>query len=57
MSSLDSVEDASTEATDVRSLEDDACLEGPFWTGRGAVGRVHSNTVNGRANDLSYRVK
>lgn len=36
MSSLESVEDAvlgeeaSAGATDVRSLEDDACLEGPF---------------------------
>lgn len=24
------------------------------WLGLGTVGRVHSNTVNGRANDLSY---
>jgi len=35
--------DASSEAPDVCSL-----------AGRGTVGRVHSKTVNGRANDLSY---
>lgn len=59
--SLESVEDAfvsedvAAVATDVGSFDDnDHCLEGPFWTGRGTVGRVHSNTVNGRANDLSY---
>jgi len=33
------------------------CLEGTFWVGRGAVGRVHSNTANGSANDLSYKGK
>lgn len=47
------MEDTSAVAAPIRSLGvKDA---GPLTTGRGTVGRVHSRTVNGRANDLSYR--
>ena len=54
-SSLESVEDAPSCSPDAWSLEDDDnSFTGPLWPGRGTVGRVHSNTVNGSANDLSY---
>lgn len=33
------------------------CLDGPLGTGRGTAGSVHSTTVKGRANDLSYNKK
>ena len=31
------------------------CLDAAVWVGLGTVGRVHSNTVNGRAKDLSCK--
>jgi len=38
----------------IRSFKDiEGCLSGA--DDRGMVGRVHSNTVNGSASDLSYK--
>jgi len=46
----------SPEAVTPSDAESD-CLDGPPWPGRGTAGSVHSTTVKGRANDLSYTIK
>lgn len=41
-----------------RSLDkNEEVLEGLFCAGFGTVGRVHSRTVNGRANDLNCTIR